>query len=96
MIHKFSGQPIVHDLDPKWNCLDGEWLEIEDIWHLHYTKMETQPWKPGWFTGVTAPHARPEIVQLWYDIKKEAEQNGYKEEDYIPEEKFGSYNIIGR
>lgn len=96
MIHKFSGQSIVHDLDPKWNCLDGEWLEIEDIWHLHYTKMESQPWKPAWFTGTPVEHARPEIAELWFDIKQEALDAGYKEEDYIPEEKFGSYSIIGR
>jgi len=96
MINKFSGSSLVHDLDPKWNCLDGEWLPIEDIWHLHYTKMESQPWKPAWFTGAPVEHARPEIAQLWFDMKQEALNAGYRESDYIPEEKFGSYNIIGR
>lgn len=97
MINKFSGSDeLVHDLDPRWNCLDGEDYSVDNIWHLHYTKMESQPWKPSWFTGVSREHERSDIVDLWYAMRQEAVDNGYDVENYKPEQPFGSYNIIGR
>jgi lipopolysaccharide biosynthesis glycosyltransferase len=62
----------IQTLDPRWNCLDGEDLAIHEIWHLHYTKMASQPWKPAWYPGVTEGHARPEIADLWFQYKQEA------------------------
>jgi len=56
---------LAEPFDPRWNCLDGEKYDIMDIWHLHFTKMPTQPWKPAWFKGTTRPHSRPELVGLW-------------------------------
>ena len=35
-------------IDPRWNCLDGEGLPPEHIWHLHFTSMPHQPWQPAW------------------------------------------------
>lgn len=97
MINKFSGnEDLVEDLDPRWNCLDGEEYSVDNMWQLHYTKMESQPWKPSWFTGVTCEHKRVELVDLWYVKKQKALDAGYNIEDYQPEEMFGSYNIIGR
>jgi len=58
--------------DKRWNCLDGEGLAISDIWHLHFTKMDTQPWKPNWFKGTHQKHERPDLVQLWEDHRDEA------------------------
>jgi lipopolysaccharide biosynthesis glycosyltransferase len=57
-IGMFSGSDYVLDLDPRWNCHDGDGLAIDNIWHLHYTKMSTQPWKPAWFTGSREALAR--------------------------------------
>ena len=38
MIRKFSGNSdLVHDLDPKWNVLDGENYRIENMYQLHFT-----------------------------------------------------------
>ena len=80
--------------DDRWNCMDGENLKIEDIWHLHYTRMPSQPWKPKWFKGVPQVHHRPEIYKLWFTLRDEALEAGYKAPtDYEP---FGKYDIIGQ
>lgn len=96
MIGKFAGnEQLVHDLDPRWNCLDGENYAVDDIWHLHYTKMASQPWKPKWFKGTPEKHSRPEIAELWFKMRDEASAAGYVSGNYIPEQPFGEYNIIG-
>ena len=96
MIGNFSGNAqLVHNLDPRWNCLDGENYDVEDIWHLHYTKMASQPWQPDWFKGTAEKHARPELVELWHKTREEASEAGYVSGNYLPEEKYGEYNIIG-
>lgn len=61
-----------HHFDPRWNCLDGEDRPINDIWHLHFTSMPTQPWKPSWFRGIPTPHWRQDLVDLWEIYKIEA------------------------
>ena len=61
--------------DPRWNCLDGEKRPISDIWHLHFTSMPTQPWKPAWFRGATRPHWRQDLVDLWDRYRIEAYAN---------------------
>ena len=58
--------------DNRWNYLDGEDRPISDIWHLHFTSMPTQPWKPAWFRGQTQPHWRPDLVELWEQYRDEA------------------------
>lgn len=60
------------DIDPRWNCLDGENRAIPDIWHLHFTGMPTQPWKPSWFKGIHKEHPRQDLVALWKSFAKEA------------------------
>ena len=96
-INKFSGrEEYVLDLDPKWNCLDGENYTLDSIFQLHYTKMSTQPWKPAWFEGTPEEHPRKDVVDLFWNTLKEAEENGYDHTQRIPEEKFGEYNIIGQ
>jgi hypothetical protein len=96
MISKFSGSGLVKDLDPKWNCLDGEYLDVEDIWHLHYTNMATQPWRPSWYVGPVDEHRRKDISDLWFKMYDEAKASGLDEQDYMPKELFGEYNIIGK
>ena len=93
-IGMFSGSDYVLDLDPRWNCHDGDGLPIEDIWHLHYTEMATQPWKPTWFTGQTREHPREDLVKLWQNTRAEAALNGWA--PHISNDTFGQYNIIGR
>lgn len=96
MIQTFSGSSHVLDLDPRWNCLDGEDREISDIWQLHWTKMATQPWKPAWFTGITQEHPRQDLVKMFRDMQLEAADAGFTVENYIPKYEPVKYNIIGR
>jgi len=63
--------------DPRWNCLDGEGREIDDIWHLHFTTMPTQPWKPSWCRQPHRPHPRQDLVALWTQYSEEAINAGY-------------------
>lgn len=94
-IRSYSGnESIVEELDPRWNCLDGEGREIEDIWQLHWTKMATQPWKPSWFTGENEEHNREDLISLFYSLKYEANQAGYNGQ--LPEVPKIKYEIIGR
>lgn len=58
--------------DPRWNCLDGENRPISDIWHLHFTSMPTQPWKPSWCKSPHRPHPRQDLVSLWEQYRDEA------------------------
>lgn len=69
---KMSKPGLVSLLDPRWNCLDGEKLKAEDIWQLHFTKMDSQPWAPAWFKEPRSPHARPDLVSLWEQYRNDA------------------------
>lgn len=95
-IHKFSGNSdLVQDLDPRWNCQDGDDGEkIGEFWQLHYSRMETQPWKPVWFTGKTYDHPRQDLAQLWFQAREKALFDGWYRK--IPNEIFGKYDIIGK
>lgn len=95
-IRYFSGNDaLVQELDPRWNCLDGEGRSIDDIWILHFTKMASQPWKPAWFTGTPEEHVRPDLVKLWFDMREEALASGKIKN--TPQELFpDDYRIIGR
>ena len=92
MINTYSGNDAaVKELDPRWNCLDGEDRTIDDMWQLHWTKMASQPWAPGWFTGIPEEHARPDLVELYVDLLCEATDYRHPYE-YPPIQ----YNIIGK
>jgi lipopolysaccharide biosynthesis glycosyltransferase len=94
-IGMFSGNDnYVAEMDPRWNCHDGDGRAIDDIWHLHYTEMATQPWKPAWFTGQTREHPRQDLVKLWHDMRAEAVLNGCA--PVLNNNTYGDYNIIGR
>lgn len=62
---RFSHIDYVSPLDMRWNCLDGEDLDAEDIWQLHFTNRNSQPWCPAWFKGERQEHKRPDLVELW-------------------------------
>jgi lipopolysaccharide biosynthesis glycosyltransferase len=98
-INKFSGNSdLVHDLDPKWNVLDGENYNISEMYQLHFTNMATQPWTPGWFTGQSKPHPRKDIVAEFETYSQYAFNHGF-DPDAIREQLEPNnvqYNIIGR
>ena len=58
IIKMFDG--LIGELDPRWNMLDIQPLDIEDTWILHYTDMYTQPWKPK------KPHPKQNLDNLWH------------------------------
>ena len=96
-IGMFSGNSqLTGDLDRRWNVLDGEEFAVDDIWHLHYTNMSTQPWKPAWFTGTPQEHPRKDIVDVYYAMKEEAERAGYVQENYKGKPDFEYHPFIGR
>jgi lipopolysaccharide biosynthesis glycosyltransferase len=89
----FSESKIFTEIDPRWNCLDGENLPIEEIFQLHFTNMSTQPWEPEWFTGERKLHPREDIVTLFYELLEEASQHGFSPKKYLgPQIR---YEIIG-
>jgi hypothetical protein len=59
-------------IDSRWNSLDGQSHKVDEIYHLHFTRMNTQPWKPAWFKGKHAEHPRKDILALWNQYKAEA------------------------
>ena len=72
------------ELDYRWNCLDGEGLPPQEIWHLHWTHMPTQPWHPAWaeethakqgIKFVSRDHPRADLVALWNQTRKAAEES---------------------
>lgn len=90
-IASFSGnESLVHELDPRWNCLDGENLAPEEIWQLHWTNMETQPWSPAWYKGLSGPHPRRDLVTIMNQLHSESGIQLQYETD------FGEYDIIGK
>jgi hypothetical protein len=97
MIDKFSGNvELTADLDPRWNCLDGDERKVDQIWQLHFTNMATQPWKPKWYTGKTEEHPRQDLVKLFEEYRNLGIKEGY---DPSPSDTIWpaiEYNIIGR
>ena len=92
----FIEKGLVGDLDPRWNCHDGDDLPLEDIWQLHYTNMATQPWRPDWYVGEQEEHPRQDIKHLFWETFEEALDHGY----IIRELKKGKdkfvYDFIGK
>ncbi len=88
----FRNSKFFSEIDPRWNCLDGENLKIEEMFQLHFTNMSTQPWKPEWFSADTSPHPREDIVEIYFKLLEEAAQNGFKPSRY---KKEYEYEIIG-
>ena len=97
-IYKFSGNSdLVHDIDPRWNVLDGENLKFEEMYQLHFTNMATQPWCPAWYTGERIGHPRQDVIDLFYEKVTAAKKAGKKQ--YLPGTdyaKLNEYNIIGK
>lgn len=72
VVKRISKPDLISLLDPRWNCLDGEDLSVEDIWQLHFTNRNSQPWAPSWFKEEKIPHVRPDLVSLWEQYRNEA------------------------
>tara|TARA_B100000214_G_scaffold249461_1_gene183273 strand:+ start:321 stop:1058 length:738 start_codon:yes stop_codon:yes gene_type:complete len=80
------------EIDPRWNCLDGESLELAEIFQLHFTNMSTQPWTPEWYKGEISTHPRKDILEVYFELLEEASAHGFKPSKY---KKSFDYKIIG-
>ena len=70
---------IIKRIDSRWNSFDGFVTDgpaedrskqasyaLEDIWHLHFTSLSSQPWHPKYNPHAKATYQREDIVQeLW-------------------------------
>ena len=92
----FIEKSLVGDLDSRWNCHDGDNLPLKDIWHLHYTNMATQPWRPEWYIGPKKNHPRKDLVELFWHTLVKAKDAGYTPRKRLPDEKKFVYDIIGK
>jgi hypothetical protein len=91
----FIEKNLVAPLDPRWNCHDGDDLSIDNIWHLHYTDMATQPWRPSWYIGEQHEHSRKDLIDLFWEYVNEAAQHGYSPRDCCIGEEV-NYNFLGK
>jgi|TARA_R110000823_G_scaffold78546_13_gene179025 lipopolysaccharide biosynthesis glycosyltransferase len=91
-IDLFIVNNLVGQLDPQWNSHDGDVVPFKQ---LHFTTMQTQPWRPSWFTGESLPHPNLELVELFWNAVECAQEEGYNRKDYMPRDVV-TYNIIGR
>lgn len=89
----FRDSKYFTEIDPRWNCLDGEDLLKEEIFQLHFTNMSTQPWKPQWYTGTQDEHPRTDLVEIYLQLLEEASKYGFVPSSY---KKEFDYKIIGR
>lgn len=60
---------------PEWDCLDGDQYDPDRTKLVHYTDMNTQPWKP-WPDrfSYAEPHPCPEVVELWNHYQELAKE----------------------
>tara|TARA_R100000656_G_scaffold122842_1_gene98770 strand:- start:673 stop:1443 length:771 start_codon:yes stop_codon:yes gene_type:complete len=76
---------IIKELDSRWNCFDGRntsvrpkdlrkdlqpEIPLEDIWHLHFTTMSSQPWHPKYSPHAKGSYPREEIAEVLWDYAK--------------------------
>mgnify|MGYP001084895646 CR=1 FL=1 len=89
---KFSeSNELIQPIDKRWNCLDGEDLQLTEIYQLHFTNMSTQPWKPTWYKGESQEHPRDDIIEIYSKLRQECESKGIKLKD-IPDDPI-DFNI---
>lgn len=69
--HDFCG-----GLDEKWDCRDGKGYDENTTALVHYTNMNTQPWKPYPQIFKYPPHPRQDMVDLFWKYYEEAQKNG--------------------
>lgn len=68
-------QMLSTQLPLRWNCCDGKGYDPEVTGLIHYTNMNTQPWKPYPDSFAYPPHPRPDMVELWEKMYKEATES---------------------
>lgn len=78
---KEKSEGIVKQLDERWNVFDGRRtsypvptmksedqpnIKMDQIWHLHWTTISSQPWHPKYHTSGRLEHHRKDLcAELW-------------------------------
>lgn len=59
-------------LPAEWNCLDGKNCDWRTASLIHFTRKDTQPWRPYADKHEYKAHEIPELEQLWWSLYQEA------------------------
>jgi hypothetical protein len=96
MMAFFSQNNIVQPFEGSWNCIDGEDLTLDKIDALHYSSMDHQfhlkyavprlekIGRKHWFDGEIKNHPRKDLQAVFDQYLVDAENAGFKVDDYIP------------
>ncbi len=97
-----SHREAVGEIDPSFNCIDGEGLPLDRIRLLHYSDMGTQfshrhalarlagEGKAHWFDGEVLPHPRADLTALFDHTLDAALASGLRLDDYSNPSPFGA------
>lgn len=91
--------PHTQVIDGNFNNFDGEDQKLEDIKILHLTDMSSNPGvhmaikrlgdqKSHWYNGPLRKHRRDDVVELFKQYHKEAEEDGFDINNYITNKKI--------
>ena len=80
---------IIKRIDSRWNSFDGyvtdgpakdrgdqEEYDLDQIWHVHFTSLSSQPWHPKYSCHAKATYRREDIVNKLWDFQ-------YKVQDLV-------------
>jgi len=93
---------LIHPLDARYNCVDGEGLPLDDIRVLHYSDMGMQfshryalprlhaEGRAHWFDGDVLPHPRADLAALFDRCYQDALAASYRLDDYRNTPPFGA------
>jgi len=68
--HEFVSKTVPE----KWDCRDGRGYDPKETALVHYTDMNTQPWKPYPETFTYPDHPRQDMVDLFWSLYEEAKK----------------------
>ena len=89
------GEERITLLDPRWNSFDGRntsnrpenddmdlipQFELDDIWHLHFTSLSTQPWHPIYTPWGKCTYPRQDVADLVWDYARKVKMISNPEE----------------
>ncbi|ARP83406.1 glycosyl transferase [Bordetella genomosp. 8] len=91
----FSRRPeLIHAIDPRYNCIDGENRAADEMGVLHYSDMSTQfshgyamarrqaEGAEHWYDGPVRAHPRADLAALFHRYYQEALDAGHRPDDY--------------
>lgn len=89
--HREKTEGIVQPIDQRWNSFDGRQtsmpvksmrsedqpdIDIDHIWHLHWTTISSQPWHPKYHLTGKMEHHRKDLCDKLWELAKIVHQIG--------------------